>query len=329
MSNTAKPALHVPARDLPIPASISPAAQAIMAMRRPPPPDYPALGDKPAWRAYAAAINGTMLPLMRERGAHVAAAVEELDVEGVPAYAITPQGVPLEGRGVVLDIHGGAFIVGGGECCRAEAIELAGAVQARVWSVDYRSPPDHPYPAPLDDCMTVYKRLLQLHRAEEIVVAGASAGANLAAALVLRARDDGLPMPGGAVLNTPGTDLTNSGDSHATNNGLDAVLSGDIDAIGLLYAGGHDLTDPYLSPQFGDFTKGFCPSFLSAGTRDRLLSNAVRMHAALRAADVPAALYIIEAGSHGGFHGAPEEEALNREIRQFVHARFRAAREAD
>lgn len=316
------PALHVPARDLPIPHSVSPAARAIMAMRRPPMPGYPALDDKPAWRAYAAAINGYMLPLMRERGAHVAADTVQRDIEGVTVYVVTPQGLPAGQTGVVLDIHGGAFIIGGGECCRAEAIELAGALQAVVWSVDYSAPPDHPYPAPLDDCLTVYRHMLRQYRAQDIVVAGASAGANLAAALVLRARDEGLPLPGGAVLNTPGTDLTNSGDSHAANNGLDAVLSGDVDAIGLLYAGGHDLTDPYVSPQFGDFTKGFCPSFLSAGTRDRLLSNAVRLHAALRAADVPADLYIIEAASHGGFHGAPEEVALNREVRRFVHARF-------
>lgn len=323
MTNQALPALHVPARDVPVPQSVSAAAQALMALRRPAPPPYPALDDKPAWRAYAAAMNGYMLPLMQARGAHVAAAVERLEIDTVPVYAVTPEGAAP--KGVVLDIHGGAFIVGGGECCRAEAIDLAGALAARVWSVDYRSPPDHPYPVPLDDCMTVYRRMLQDFRAEEIVVVGASAGANLAAALVLRARDEGLALPGGVVLNTPGTDLTNSGDSHAANNGLDAVLSGDIEAIGLLYAGGHDMTHPYLSPQFGDFGKGFCPSFLSAGTRDRLLSNAVRMHAALLAADVPSELYIIEAGSHGGFHGAPEEAALNREMRKFVHARFAAA----
>jgi len=195
-----------------------------------------------------------------------------------------------------------------------------------VFSVDYRSPPDHPYPAPLDDCMAVYRHLLTLRRPDEIVVGGASAGANLAAALVLRARDEGLPMPGGAVLLTPGIDNTHSGDSYETNKGIDSALPADMDAIRQIYAGGHDFADPYISPLFGDFTKGFCPSFLSAGTRDLFLSNAVRMHAALLAADIPSTLYVIEAASHGGFHGAPEEEAINREVRKFVLARFQAAR---
>jgi acetyl esterase/lipase len=323
-----RPTRHVPARDLPVPASISPQAQAMMALQRPPAPPYPALNDKPAWRAYVEAMNAYMLPLMRERGAHVAAQVEEISAGDAPVYAVTPDAVAADARGVFLDIHGGAFIVGGGESCRAEAIVLAGAVQARVWSIDYRAPPDHPYPAPLDDCMAAYRALLEVRRPEEIVVGGASAGANLAAALVLRARDEGLPPPGGCVLLTPGLDMTNAGDSRETNRGVDAVLTGDMNVINHLYAGGHDLADPYLSPVLGDVARGFCPTFLSAGTRDLFLSDAVRMHMKLRAADVPADLYLIEAASHGGFHGAPEEAELDRQVRNFVHGRFAAARAA-
>jgi len=296
-----------------------------MAMRRPAPPTYPALGNIAGWRAYAASMEQVMLPVMRQRSAHVAADVDEMDVDGVRVFVVTPHALSPDAPGVLLDIHGGAFIVCGGDCCRAEAISLAGDMQARVWSVDYRMPPDHPYPAALDDCLAVYRRLLQVRRAEEIVVGGASAGANLAAALVLRARDEGLPLPAGAVLHTPALDLTNAGDSIETNKGLDAVLTGDMDVISHLYAGGHDLKHPYLSPVFGDLSRGFCATFLSAGTRDLFLSDAVRMHGALRAADVPAELHITEAASHGGFHGAPEEERLNREARKFIHARFRSA----
>jgi acetyl esterase/lipase len=325
---TPRPTRHVPARDIPVPTGISRQAQAIMAMERPPAPPYPALDDKPAWRAYVAAMNGYMLPLMRERGAHVRAEVEVVEAGGAPVYVVTPSAAPPGERGVFLDIHGGAFIVGGGESCRAEAVVLAGAVQAQVWSVDYRAPPDHPYPASLDDCLAAYRRLLEVRRPEEIVVGGASAGANLAAALVLRARDEGLPLPGGAVLLTPALDMTNSGDSYETNRDLDQVLPRELDVINRLYAPGGDFTDPYLSPLFGDVAQGYCPTFLSAGTRDRFLSDAVRMHAKLRAADVPADLYLIEAASHGGFHGAPEEAELDRQVRRFVHARFAAARAA-
>jgi epsilon-lactone hydrolase len=72
----------------------------------------------------------------------------------------------------------------------------------------------------------------------------------------------------------------------------------------------------------GDFTKGFPPTILNAGTRDLFLSNAARMHRALRAAGVPAELHILEAAPHAGFFGAPEDAALDREIRHFVDAHW-------
>ena len=156
-----------------------------------------------------------------------------------------------------------------------------------MWAVDYRMPPDHPFPAGLDDCLTVYEALLADHRPEEIIVGGASAGGNLAAALILRARDDGLPLPAAAVLMTPGVDLTASGDSLQTNRGLDPLIpDGSSPAFGM-YAAGHDLTDPYVSPLYGDFTKGFPPTILTTGTRDMLLSDTVRMHRALRVGGHP------------------------------------------
>ena len=136
-----------------------------------------------------------------------------------------PDGLGADDRRLYLDIHGGEFIYGAGESCRAMAIGAAKRVGARVWSVDYRMPPDHPYPAGLDDCLTVYRALLEDHRPEELVVGGASAGGNLAAALLLRARDEGLPLPAGAVLMTPGSDLTASSDSLQTNLGLDPLIT--------------------------------------------------------------------------------------------------------
>ncbi len=92
----------------------------------------------------------------------------------------------------------------------------------------------------------------------------------------------------------------------------------------LLYAAGHDLNHPYLSPLFGDFTKGFPPTFLSTGTRDLFLSNTVRMHRALRNAGIIAELHVVEAGPHGGFPHAPEGEDLNRELRAFLKKHWAA-----
>jgi acetyl esterase/lipase len=184
-------------------------------------------------------------------------------------------------------------------------------------------PPLHPYPAALDDCMAVYKALLEQRSPRDIFVGGASAGGNLAAALIVRARDEGLPMPAGLVLLTPEVDLTESGDTFETNRFADNVL-GSLMQANLLYANGQDLRDPYISPLFADVV-GFPPTFLQAGTRDLYLSNTVRMHRKLRAAGVLAELHVFEAMPHGGFGGAPEDVELRMELRRFLDAHRRDA----
>ena len=101
------------------------------------------------------------------------------------------------------------------------------------------------------------------------------------------------------------------------HNSLDTTQS--YMAVFRLYAGGRDLTDPYVSPLFGDFTKGFPPSLLTSGTRDMLLSDTVRMHRALLAAGVDAELHVWEAAAHAKFLGAAPEDADHaRQIRSFV-----------
>jgi epsilon-lactone hydrolase len=199
----------------------------------------------------------------------------------------------------------------------------AGALMTGMlhWAVDYRMPPLHPYPAALDDCMAVYRKLLEERSPHDIFVGGGSAGGNLAAALIVRAKDEGLPMPAALVLLTPEVDLTESGDSFETNRNVDNVLGGLMSA-NLLYANGHDLAEPYLSPLFADVT-GFPPTFLQTGTRDLYLSNTVRMHRKLRAAGVEAELHVFEAMPHGGFGGAPEDFEMRMELRRFLDAHRR------
>ena len=127
-------------------------------------------------------------------------------------------------------------------------------------------------------------------------------------------------MPAALVLLTPEVDLTESGDSFATVAAFDNTL-GSLRPINLLYGGGRDLTDPYLSPLFGDLS-GFPPTLLTAGTRDLFLSNAVRMHRRLREAGVDAELHVFEARPHGGFGGAPEDLEVYAELRRFLDRRL-------
>ena len=317
--------VHIPARAIPVPAHLSPEAQAMLSL--PPLGDAPATpspDDKDGWRARTAAQNEMVLAQFAPRAAKVDAVVADRRIDGVPVYVITPAGTSPDDHRVFLEIHGGALVMGNGECCRAMGLTAIPRTGVTTLAVDYRMPPDHPYPAALDDCITVYRALLEHHDPRDVIVGGNSAGGNLAAALLLRARDEGLPLPAAAVLLTPEVDLTESGDSFHTNLGLDSVLTSSLMATNLLYADGHDLAHPYLSPLFGDFTTGFPPTFLQSGTRDLFLSNAVRMHRALRAAGIDSELHVFEAAPHGAFLGtAPEDAELDREVRRFVDEHWR------
>ncbi|MFG2961337.1 alpha/beta hydrolase [Streptomyces sp. NPDC048291] len=303
-----------PAVPPPPPRSISEEARTSLAMHFPP-PVYPPLGDTQGWLDHVRDSNGTLIQAMSAMALPVH--TQHTKIADVPAYVLRAEGVADdEQTPVYLDIHGGALIVGTGEACRLMTTPDAVTTGMITWAVDYRVPPLHPYPAALDDCLAVYRALLEVRAPQDIFVGGGSAGGNLAAALLLRAGDEGLPMPAALALLTPEADLTESGDSFETLKGIDPRLSS-LREVNLLYAGGHDLTHPYLSPLFGDLS-GFPPTFLQTGTRDLFLSNTVRMHRKLRAAGVEAELHVFEAMPHGGFGGAPEDAEIGRELRRFL-----------
>jgi epsilon-lactone hydrolase len=283
---------------------------------------YPPLDDRPAWARMIAESQAELVGYMSERlGPLLDRApilIEGRDIGGVHTFAIRVDDAPgEEASSLYLDIHGGALITGGGEACKLMGAGRALTVNMPVWAIDYRMPPAHPYPAALDDCLAVYRAALEERAPEQIFVGGTSAGGNLAAALLLRAKDEGLPMPAALVLMTPEVDLTESGDSFVTNDGLDNLLR-PLMPVNQFYADGHDLSHPYLSPLFGDVT-GFPPTLLTSGTRDLFLSNTVRMHRKLRSADVDTDLHVWEAMPHGGFGGgAPEDMEMVAELQTFL-----------
>ncbi len=275
--------------------------------------------DTSAWERLIAERDAALAQLIRTRlPADLPVEESSFEIEGVTTYVLRPDNVDGGATTpIYLDIHGGALIFGGGEVCRLMSRAMALGRPMISWSVDYRMPPKNPYPASLDDCFAVYRRLLKERSPQDIFVGGASAGGNLAAALMLRAKDEGLAMPAGLVLRSPEVDLTESGDTFRTLNGVDNALQ-PLMTTNLLYANGADLADPYLSPLFGDLSS-FPTTFLQAGTRDLFLSNTVRMHRQLLAAGVEAELHVFEAMPHGGFGGGtPEDMDLAQSVLTFL-----------
>lgn len=319
-----KPGVAVPRRVIPVPDSISPQARAVLARLvgadgHPINARYvmPEPNDHAGWMRIKAAADGHYAAAVAAMAGTLRARVETVQLGAATVHVATPEATTAPGRAYV-DFHGGALVMGGGAACRVGAQMHADRHGTRCYGVDYRMPPEHPFPAGLDDALTAYRHVLAHHAPDQVVVGGRSAGGNLAAALLLRAKEEGLPMPAGLVLFSPQVDLTESGDSFRVNETVDLVLPGSLVRNHLLYANGADLSHPHLSPLFGDLT-GFPPTFLQTGTRDLFLSNTVRMHRALRRAGVDAALHVFEAMPHGGFMGnTPEDQELAAEAVRFA-----------
>ena len=306
---------------IPPPPTISPAAQKVLSDGAlTPRMTWPSPTDKDAWRKQIAAGEATREQMAVTMLAGVRAAIETTRIAGVLCYDCVPSGGARVDGPVYLFVHGGAFVVGAGAFAKAQGARYADAIGVRTVSVDYRMPPDHPFPAAPEDCVAVYKALIEKIDPKRLVIGGSSAGGNIAAAATLMIRDRGLPLPAGTVLLTPEVDLTESGDTFRTNESLDVVLKGGLPDCNALYANGHDLRDPYLSPLFGDFTKGFPPTLVQSGTRDLFLSNSVLIHRKLRDAGVDAELHVWEAMPHGGFipGDAPENAEIQVEVARFI-----------
>lgn len=309
--------LHVPARRIPLPPTISAEAQLALSAPRFEALKEPPAHDKAAWRRHIAEADARMAKMLAPLAEKFPVQVDTHSVGAATLYEITPPEIPARNaRRAILHVHGGGYVMGGGRLAGQMAVSMATAARMKTFSIDYRMPPDHPFPTGLEDCLAAYRWVTERHETANVAVGGASAGGGLSASLILKIRDVGLPLPGAAFIITPESDLTESGDSFQTNRLLDVVLSGPLPQSIRLYANGHDLEDPYLSANFGDFSKGYPPTILVTGTRDLFLSNTVILHRALRRAGISADLHVFEAMPHGGFFGAPEDqEAMDEQVR--------------
>jgi acetyl esterase/lipase len=259
------------------------------------------------------------LPELREK---LGVNVQPTSIEGVKAFIVTPSAIPPRNRDrVLVHVHGGYYVLSPGEAGTREAILLAGFGGYKAISVDYRMPPNFPYPAGLDDAMAVYRAVLKTTNPRNVGIFGTSAGGGMTLAMVLRAKSEQLPLPGAIAPGTPWSDITKTGDTYFTNEMVDNVLVSDDHfghAAALLYANGHDL-DPLLSPVYGDM-HGFPLTILTSGTRDLFLSNTVRVHRKLREAGVEAVLQVFEGQSHAQYNrdiNAPETKEYNLEVAEF------------
>ena len=203
-------------------------------------------------------------------------AVEPVSIAGVPAAWYGAPELAAE-RGTLLYLHGGAWCVHLPALYATFAARLSAATGLRVLLVDYRLAPEHPFPAGVDDCLAVYRALVEVGSTPR-VIAGDSAGGNLTLITLMQARDAELPLPSCAVLLSPATDLTLSSPSMRYNVQADPMFGDGLkDLVAPLYCPTADRRDPLLSPLFGQWA-GLPPLYFLAGSSEILLDDSVRAH---------------------------------------------------
>ncbi len=189
---------------------------------------------------------------------------------------------------LVLYLHGGGFCIGSPKThCRMIAA-LAGAIGARGLGVDYRLAPEHPFPAGVEDSVAAYRAVLAAGwQAENIILAGDSAGGTLVLALLHEIGVSGLPMPAGALTIAPATDLTGQSPSLRENRFREHVIPLAWLKVSLssYLTEGLNAKDPRISPVFGSY-EGACPVFITVGTGEILRDDSRRMAETLRAQGV-------------------------------------------
>lgn len=208
---------------------------------------------------------------------------------GVPGeWVETPAQKPFA---TLFYIHGGAYVAMSPRTHRALTGGLAQR-GLRIFAVDYRLAPENPFPAALDDAFAAYEGLRQQTQGP-LFVAGDSAGGGLSLALLLKLKDERRPLPAGAVLFSPWTDLAATGPSLVTNRNWDPLLPADSipDTVRHYLGPGGDPKNPYASPLYGDY-RGLPPLKFFVGSREILLDDSRRAYDKARAAGVEADIEI-------------------------------------
>jgi len=249
--------------------------------------------------------------------------VERFEIDELPVAWIFSE---TDSKTFILYLHGGGYVSGSLTTHQMLCADLARSTNARVLFPEYRLAPEHPFPAALEDAKKAYRWLLESGvGAENIFVAGDSAGGGLSLALTLSLRDSGEPLPTGVVCISPWTDLTMSSASHREKNKAEMTLHPDnLHLWALCYAGEGDLQNPLVSPYFAEYDK-FPPLLIQVGSEEVLLDDAKVVAEKAKSAGVDVTLSSYEGMWHV-WHTVgellPESHDAFEEIGRFVGSHF-------
>lgn len=282
-------------RIVPVPQTISPEAQKSLARQATPAASH----DVQSQPKKPQSVQTRQMSSDPTRAVYPAN-IEFSAIAGVPVSVVTPLVVPgNKANRVLINLHGGGFSSDSGSL--TESLPIANLTQTKVVSVIYRLSPEHPFPAPVEDVVAVYKALLRAYEPRNIAIYGSSAGAILTAEVAIKIKQLGLPLPGALGIFSGGGDFSQIGDSQQIY-GVQG-LSGHPDTrpkgvqwLGV-YVGSTDPKDPVLSPFFADL-HGMPPTLFMTSTRDMMLSDTTLLHRAFLRARVDASLVVFDGLNH-------------------------------
>ncbi|MDG2495507.1 MAG: alpha/beta hydrolase [Alphaproteobacteria bacterium] len=217
--------------------------------------------------------------------------IGETSLGGVLVRKFTPENAPA-GK-AVLYFHGGGYVFGSSLSHRHLIARLAVDSEVTHWGVDYRLAPENPFPAALEDTHAAYMALLESGLSgSDIVLGGDSAGGGLALALMLKLRDEGTPLPAGAIMMSPWVDMSVSSESYQTRKDLDPMVTFEqLAGLASLYSRPEESKKAPVSPLFGDMTD-LPPLYIQVGDNELLLDDSRNLQAKAKAAGVTAELEI-------------------------------------
>jgi acetyl esterase/lipase len=301
-------------RVVPVPKTISPEAQAMLARPASDASSSPSVAEQragtDAWQKGAGEVSRGLYP----------ADVKDGTMAGVPVRIVTPPVIPAEHQDrVLMNLHGGGFVVDSGSL--TETIPIASLTQTKVVAVLYRMAPEHPFPAAVDDAVAVYRELLKTYAPGHIAVYGTSAGAILTAEFAVRVKELNLPEPAALGVFSGLGDFSRAGDSWNlfSLNGLSGHLDdGVVTPKPSPYVGTTDPKDPVLSPVYADL-HGLPPTLFITSTRDALLSGTSNLDRAFLHAGVESELVVFDALPHAFWNNPnlPESKEADRLMAEF------------
>lgn len=244
-------------------------------------------------------------------------------IEGIKAEWHIPENTDL--NKVILYIHGGGYVSGSCSDHRGIVSKFAKTTGFSTLIFEYRLAPEHPFPAALDDSVKIYQCLLTSgYKAENIIIAGESAGGGLCLALLLALKERNITLPKAAVAISPWTDLTCSSDSYRTKNKVSPAPINSWTVFSTYYIGKNTAANPLISPLFGDL-KGLPPIFINSAVDDELFEDGEKFYDKAKRAGVD----IQFKAGHGMIHCYPllspmfkEATKAIDEICEFIRKHF-------